>query len=259
MSNRIEKRRDELLGKEFETNNCGKCFIIDYKGRNNVLVKFVEYPCEVKCCLGDLKKGNVKNPLKPSVFSKGYLGIGKYSPSDKDYYVVWKSLLQRVLDVKYQESRPTYKGATIVDEWLNFQNFASWCDEQEFFNVKDDKDQQYQLDKDILARENKVYSPNTCCFVPSQINSALISCKARRGDNPVGVSYNRVKRKFVAHITSGDGKRKHLGCFEDATIAFKAYKRAKETYIKSLAEKWKGKIDDKVYQSLLQWKIEITD
>lgn len=37
------------------------------------------------------------------------------------------------------------------------------------------------------------------------------------------------------------------------------YKGAKECHIKSLAEKWKGKIDDKVYQALLEWKIEITD
>ena len=258
MSKRIEKRRDELLGSEFET-NYGKCFIVEYRGCNNVLVKFVEYPCEVRCCLGDLKKGNVKNPLKPSVFNRGYLGIGKYLPSDKDYYLVWKSLLQRVLDDRYQEDRPTYKGVTMDDEWLNFQNFATWCDTQEFFKAEDDKGQPYQLDKDILIKGNKTYSPNTCCFVPSQINGVLISCKARRGDSPVGVSYNKVKRKFVAHINLGDGKRNHLGCFEDSTEAFKTYKRVKEVYIKSLAEKWKGKIDDKVYQALLEWKIEITD
>ena len=246
MSGRIEKRRNELLGKEFETNNCGKCFIIDYYGRNNVLVKFVEYPCKVRCCLGDLKRGNVKNPMKPSVFGKGYLGVGKYLPSDRDYYILWKSLLQRVLDNKYQEDRPTYKGVTMDDEWLNFQNFAAWCDTQEFFNVEDTKGKPYQLDKDILIKGNKVYSPNTCCFVPSQINSALITCKARRGDNPVGVSYNKVKMKFVAHITLGDGKRKHLGCFADAITAFQVYKTAKEAYIKDVAEKWKGKIDDKV-------------
>lgn len=259
MSRRIEKRRNELLGKEFETNSCGKCFIIDYKGRNHVLVKFVEHPCEVRCCLGDLKKGNVKNPMKPSVFGKGYLGIGKYLPSDRDYYILWKSLLQRVLDNKYQEDRPTYKGVTMDDEWLNFQNFAAWCDTQEFFNAKDTRGKPYQLDKDILVKGNKVYSPETCCFVPTQINGVLVSCKAKRGGNPVGVSYSKSKKKFVAHITFRDSKRKHLGCFEDPNEAFKVYKRVKEGHIKSLAGKWKGKIDGKVYEALLQWKIEITD
>ena len=48
MSKRIEKFRDELLGKEFETNSCGKCFIIDYKGVNDVTVMFYEPVCTCK-------------------------------------------------------------------------------------------------------------------------------------------------------------------------------------------------------------------
>lgn len=259
MSGRIEKRRNELLGKEFETSSCGKCFIVDYSDCKNLLVKFIDYPCVVKCALGDLKKGNVKNPLKPSVFNKGYLGVGKYRPSDKDYYVVWKSMLQRALCDRYKEKRNTYTGVDVCDEWLCFQNFAAWCDSQKLFNTKDDNGKPYQLDKDILVKGNKIYSPETCCFVPSNINSIQISCKSNRGEYPVGVSYNKTKKKFVSHINLGDIKRKHLGCFESPDKAFQAYKTAKEGYIKKVAEKWKGKIDDKVYQALLEWKIEITD
>lgn len=55
------------------------------------------------------------------------------------------------------------------------------------------------------------------------------------------------------------GKEKHLGSFPTQESAFEAYKQAKESYVKEVAEKWKGKIDDKAYQALLQWKIEITD
>ena len=47
--------------------------------------------------------------------------------------------------------------------------------------------------------------------------------------------------------------------FKTSEEAFQAYKTAKEAYIKEVAERWKGKIDDKVYQALLEWKIEITD
>ena len=55
------------------------------------------------------------------------------------------------------------------------------------------------------------------------------------------------------------GKEKHLGSFETELEAFVAYKEAKAAYVAEVAEKWKGKIDDKVYQALLEWKIEITD
>ncbi len=46
-----------------------------------------------------------------------------------------------------------------------------------------------------------------------------------------------------------------------ATIdeAFQAYKNAKENEIKLIAEYWKYKIPQKVYESLINYQIEITD
>jgi hypothetical protein len=35
--------------------------------------------------------------------------------------------------------------------------------------------------------------------------------------------------------------------------------KAKESYIKEIADKWKYKIADKVYQALYNYKVEITD
>ena len=40
---------------------------------------------------------------------------------------------------------------------------------------------------------------------------------------------------------------------------FNAYKTAKEIYIKELANKWKGKIDDRAYEALMNYAVEITD
>lgn len=37
----ILNKRYEVLGKEFETNNFGRCFVIDYAGTNNVTVAFL--------------------------------------------------------------------------------------------------------------------------------------------------------------------------------------------------------------------------
>lgn len=36
---------------------------------------------------------------------------------------------------------------------------------------------------------------------------------------------------------------------------FNVYKREKERYIKEVAKKWKGKIDEKVYEALINWEV----
>ena len=52
---------------------------------------------------------------------------------------------------------------------------------------------------------------------------------------------------------------KWLGGFDTPEEAFLAYKQAKEAYIKEVANKWKGQIDPKVYEALMNWNVEITD
>ena len=259
VATKIEIRRDELLGKEFETSRCGKCFIIDYKGHRDVLVMFYEPVYVVKCRYDHLLNGYVINPYAKTVLGVGYLGEGEYDArQDAVVHDVWSSMLQRGYDAKYSKMKPTYLDTVVCDEWLNFQNFAEWCYSQNFFRTKDEGGRKYHLDKDILFKGNKLYSPNTCCFVPQEINSLLVTSEGSRGDYPIGVSHNKLTQKYEAYYNERR-KRKYLGLHNTPEEAFQAYKVAKEAYIKEVAEKWKGKIDDKVYQALLEWKIEITD
>lgn len=258
LSKRIEKRRDELLGKEFET-LCGRCFIIDYKGSKDVTVMFYEPTYATKCRLSHLKDGLVYNPLKPCLYGVGFTGIGKYSAKkDGRAYSIWSTMLKRSYDQDLQETNPTYAGVTVCDEWHNFQNFAKWYYENPFSRLVDNYDRSYHLDKDILVKGNKVYSPKMCCFIPQELNKLILNRSNDRGDLPVGVTLFKRDNKYTAHMSVG-GRPKNLGYFHKAEEAFNCYKQAKECHIKSLAEKWKGKIDDKVYQALLEWKIQITD
>ena len=149
------KRREEILGLEFHTNNSGRCFVIDYKNKSDVTIMFYDPICAVKCRLNNLKTGKVSNPMFPSVQGVGYFGLGKYSRKDRKVYKVWCSVLDRCYNKKSFVKLPTYQDVTVCDEWLNFQNFASWCESQKFFNTKDDKGNSYQLDKDILVKGNK--------------------------------------------------------------------------------------------------------
>ena len=259
MGGNIERRKSELLGKEFDTNNSGKCFIIDYKGERQVTVMFYEPIFVVNCAYSHLVRGEVSNPFYPSVCGVGYLGVGKYRPKkDSQAYLHWKGVLSRVYDATSLVKNPTYKGTTVDTEWLNFQNFAEWCYKQKGFDSKDGKGRKYQLDKDILIKGNKVYSPETCCFVPQEINLLFCKSDAIRGKVPIGVTYDKSRNKYAARVTCNNTYI-HLGRHNTLEQAFAVYKKAKEENIKVLASKWQTCVDVRVFEALVNYQVDITD
>lgn len=167
----------------------------------------------------------------------------------RDY---WRHVIIRASSASYKEKFPTYKDVTVCDEWHNFQNFAEWFEQ----NYNPETMQGWHLDKDILVKGNKVYSPETCCFVPKEINFLFTNRKNQRGSYPIGV---RPKGdKFQARINIFR-KSKCLGVFNTPEEAFQAYKTAKELYIKEVADEWKDKITQKVYEAMYRYEIKIND
>ena len=47
--------------------------------------------------------------------------------------------------------------------------------------------------------------------------------------------------------------------FNTELEAFKAYKTAKETFVKEKVNNWKSQIDPKAYEALMNYTVEITD
>ena len=251
------RKMNELLGKEFETNNFGKCFVIDYKGRNDVFVMFYDPVCVVRCHLGTLNKGQIKNPLVPTFYGRGFMGIGKYGKSDSRAFSLWRSVLERTCCLSFKERRPTYKNTSVCEEWLNFQNFAKWCYGQKLLNAKDDKGSYYQLDKDLILKGNKVYSPETCCFVPPEINGLVVRT-SKRNNLPLGVHFCKRQNLYVSQMSVGNSM-KHLGYFDCPDKAHETYLLAKKDHMRFIADNWRGKIDPRVYEALIDWTVEIND
>ena len=117
--------------------------------------------------------------------------------------------------------------------------------------------QGWELDKDILIKGNKVYSPETCCFVPQEINCLFTNCKSVRGKYPIGVT-KTVNGKYKARINK-NGDRIDLGLFDTPEEAFQVYKIAKELHIKEVADKWRGQITEPCYEAMYAYEVEITD
>lgn len=164
---------------------------------------------------------------------------------------VWYNMLSRCYNSD-KSNMPTYKGCTVCEEWLRLSSFSEWFSQH---YVED-----WQLDKDILFKGNKHYSPMTCCFVPRDINSMLTRHGRGRGAYPIGVYYknNGWQRKFIAALNI-DGRRRGIGSFFTPEEAFEAYKIAKEAEIKKLANRYKDTLEQRVYEALCNYKVEITD
>ena len=104
-----------------------------------------------------------------------------------------------------------------------------------------------------------MYNESTCVFLPKEINSVLTKSTASRGDYLIGVCWSKTHKAFKAQVSKNKRKREHLGYFNTELEAFNAYKIAKESYLKDLANKWKGKIDERAYEALMDYEVEITD
>jgi len=168
-------------------------------------------------------------------------------------YELWIAMLKRCFSKNYKEQRPTYNGVTCCQEWLSMRSFIKDVSQMKGYDVEG-----WQLDKDILVKGNKIYSKETCCFVPLEINSLLVNGRKLRGEWPIGVSFHKRDHRFRAQVATGK-ERKHLGYFNTAEEAFQAYKTAKEAHIKAVATKWKDQLDERVYQALINYTVSIDD
>lgn len=211
------------------------------------------------CAKNKRRISNTGNVRKRPNFVYGvgvndYKGNIKYNHTHLLSYHTWEQMLKRCYSADYHKNRHTYKDCFVCEEWKRFSVFKEWFDK----NYIDD----YCLDKDILVKGNKVYSPQTCCFVPNEINVLLCKSDAKRGLFPLGVSYTKRTNgvKYIAYLNRY-GKREHLGTFCTPEEAFTAYKTAKEAHVKEMATRYykEGKITEKVYNALMNYKVEITD
>ncbi|QZI90486.1 putative AP2 domain-containing protein [Vibrio phage 207E48.1] len=143
---------------------------------------------------------------------------------------VWREMLRRCYDPKFHVDYPTYLDCAVCEEWQIFSNFKLWFDS----NYIDG----YQLDKDLFNPESKIYSPDTCFFVPSALNNLFVNC-AKSGEYPKGVSPSPSKRgRFRAQL-SVNGKTVTVGTYDTVLEASANYKQAKHQYIRQEIQRYR--------------------
>jgi hypothetical protein len=234
-------------GEKYVTNEGYTVEIIECFSAVNMSIRFESGIILYNLEFGDIKDGSIKNPYHKSVCGRGYHGVGEYNSCvEKKLYKMWRGVINRCYNKKLQEKTPAYRGVTVCEEWCNFQNFAKWYYE----NWKPHMEG-WHLDKDILVKGNKIYSPENCCFVPVEINSLF---KTYKSDSTRLHGVRKNGKKYFSMMSN-----KYQGTYLTIQEAYRATKYSKEAYIKEMAEKWKGLISDQVYQTMCNYKYEIND
>lgn len=150
-------------------------------------------------------------------------------------YTTWKNMIVRCYSESFQERQPTYKDCTVCKEWLTYSNFKAFYDA---YYVDG-----WQLDKDLLIVGNKVYSPETCIFIPRELNLLLTDNESLRGKHPKGVSFNKALNKYHA-VCKANGKPRHIGFFSTPEEASKAYQEFKAKHVLQEIARYKTEHSD---------------
>ena len=133
--------------------------------------------------------------------------------------------------------------------------------EENYYEIDNEK---MHLDKDILFKNNKIYSPNTCCICPARINTLFTTRKNDRNKNGiigVGEDKHTIKGKvYIYYRSRVNINNKNINCaFDTIEDAFMDYKNKKEQEIKRIADLYKNKIPKKLYDAMYNYQVEITD
>lgn len=240
------------IGDLFRNNQGSLVEVVYYENPKNIWVYFLDgskYVMSVNYT--QLVRGSFKNPFHPTVYNIGYIGfLYLKKKSIKNYrfvYLVWKSMLERCYSENYQVCDSPYIDCSVHPDWHNFSNFYIWYTNQENYGKG------YHLDKDILFEGNKVYSKDTCCLLPQELNKIFTGAKLGKDKREVGVK--KCKNGYISRL-SINGDCRHLGVFSTVDEANEFYFLVKEVYVKKMAELWKSDLSDNVYQALMNWSFD---
>lgn len=128
----------------------------------------------------------------------------------KEARKAWKGMMSRC----YDSNRPDYprygaRGVSVCSEWKDQDVFCGWY-------IKNKIDG-WDLEKDILQigvpTRDKIYSPNTCCFVPRYLNQWFAKTSLPQ------IRQNSVGKYITLSVLSGINKiRKQLSSNTDEDL-----------------------------------------
>ena len=231
-------------------NNQGTLMKIVEDKKATIVVEFQDkHKYRVETIYMNFKNGQIKNPYDKTHCDVGFVGRGEYKTTLENgkhpqSYIIWNAVIERCYKTSLKNKFPSYYGiCTVCNEWHNYQNFAKWFDEN-YYTIGEGR---MHIDKDILVQGNTVYSPEKCLIVPQRINMLFVFHPNKTG-LPSGIG--RSKNGYTASYNT-----KRLGTFKTLEDAYSVYANQKENEIKKIANEYKNAIPQKLYATLMNYKV----
>lgn len=200
---------------------------------------------------------------KSEYYNSGGVYKTRESPGNKKTKAcqLWENIRNRCeyLPVKDEIRFGKYSDVDSCSEWKDFQNFAEWFNQ---VNLSGYFHEGWQLDKDLLIKGNKIYSPESCVFLPEGINKALQTKSRVRGELPIGLSYAKKKKQnIVVAFVCKEPEYTVRAYLPSSMIeeGFYIYKKAREKYIKHLADIYRDMLDPRAYEALMGYEVSMDD
>ena len=170
----------DCVDKVCKSKSSGDFKIVKYNNARDVEIQFLKTGFETSVQLTNIRSGKVKDPYTPSVYGVGILGT-KYPTMingvQTKEYGLWVRMLERCYSDGFKKKQPTYEGCEVSDNFKSYEYFYEWCHKQIGFGGNGSGNP-FHLDKDLLIKGNKVYSEDSCVFIPNDINLLLTKREA---------------------------------------------------------------------------------
>lgn len=241
------KRQTIFEGDKFTSNNFGEFVICRYVSSGEIYIQFTDSTV-VATNSANVRSGKVRNPNHKAIYGRGFVGIGNFQATtggvNTKEYNAWRNMFNRCYS-EYELNRAPYRqGAEVDPVWYNFQVFAAWCHSQPSWGLDN-----WALDKDLLVHGNINYGPDTCCFLPTQLNTIF-----RRSEEESHIKLGEKQGTFLATIRDKDSVMRHLGTFDSKEKALEAYKVQRQLVVKQLANIHAEHLRQDVFDKLITWE-----
>lgn len=227
--------RDVVIGGAYLSKTSGIFKVVEKLPPKQLKVRFVESGYEKVYYFTNVKTGTLKDPFYRSVLGIGYMGIGPYSSYDSDRkthsrsYVTWRNMLHRLSPGVCEP----YSDCSVSEEWKCYQIFAEWYENQPGSNLDG-----WEIEKDFLKPNNRVYCAENCCLLPKAINNFIRSNKHLRHGLPIGVNvvksggYRAVVSSKHGHVKGPTRKEVEIAAEDYFEIKLKMLKDFSSNLVK---------------------------
>ena len=160
--------------------------------------------------------------------------------NDKQKYSRWYNMNSRCYRECYHRSHPgtIYPECSVCDAWrTNKESFYDWLD-KEYYTISGE---QMDIDKDILRKGNRLYSPETCLVVPHTINVLWAMLPASYP------TFNEERQQWEADAEFFPTPYSQKKYFDDLEEARDYMAGIKYAHIKEVAELYKDEMPEKIY------------